>query len=146
MVLADTGRAVESLQDQSEQAEALSHRLGATRMIDEETMQKLVCEISSRLTMMEDEWDYEIAGPRPNTLLGISGGGNQSECEFMPIRIEPDGSRHELPARRFRHTVEGTFTFLGKEQPNFKIRAIDNPSLELYDWLRSDPWSAGSSS
>ena len=110
-------------------------------MLDDHTLEQLIPEIYSRLTMMAEEFEYEIEVPGKNALLGIVGGGKESEFRLVPIVLEGT-SRRELPAKTFTHRNEGTIELAGQVHPHTKVVSVDQPEVEMYEWLRSDPWAS----
>ena len=113
-------------------------------MLEYAMLDKLVLEVYSRLCMMDEQFEYEIPVPGREALLGIVGGGKQREFRLIPIRLGKDGSREELPAKSFTHRIEGTIEIAGHKQPNIRVLSVDKPAVELWHWLRSDPWSTHS--
>jgi hypothetical protein len=109
-------------------------------MLNETQMQALLPEIYTRLCLMDEEWEYEIAVPDRRDLLGLAGGAKESEFLATPIILSPDGSRTVLPPRRFIHRVQGTINVAGRPYPNIRVISADEPQIELWDWLISDPW------
>jgi hypothetical protein len=112
-------------------------------MLDDQSLGKLVSEIYSRLTVMEEEFDYEIEVPGRNALLGVVGGGKQSDFRLVPI-LQEGNSRKELPGKTFTHRNDGTIEVAGQVHPHTKVLSVDQPEVEMYEWLRSDPWTVPS--
>jgi hypothetical protein len=86
-------------------------------MVDDNTLAQVVPEIYTRLTMMAEEWNYEIRVPGTRGFLMLTGGENLYEFTITPVRVSEDGHRAEGFPRTFPATGEG-----------------------LCDWLRSEPW------
>src|SRR5579883_353008 len=101
-------------------------------MLDEGTLEKLIPEIYSRLTMMKEEFEYEITVPGRSALLGIVGGWKQSQFRLTPIVLE-GRSRKELPPKIFTHRNEGVIEVAGHTYPHTKIVSVDQPEVELYN-------------
>jgi hypothetical protein len=96
-------------------------------MFEDWVIEKLVTEIMSRLTMMEDINEYEIDMVRPKYLLDIQGGGGHSEFTLTPVALDPSGERYTAIAVRFVTMKTGVFK-------------KDDPAVGLFDWLRTNPW------
>jgi hypothetical protein len=112
-------------------------------MLDDETLEKLIPEIISRLSMMDEEFDYEIEIPSRNALLGIVGDGKRSRFRLVPI-LQEGNVRRKLPEKIFTLRNEGTMEVAGQVYPHTKIVTVDHSEIELYEWLRSDPWAVPS--
>lgn len=109
-------------------------------MLDEQNLDNLVNEIMSRLLMMDGDFEHEFNVPGRKARLGIVGGAKQSELQITPIDTSNDPPS-EKPPKRFLFQSGEPIEIAGKKCPTTIVISEDEPRIEMYYWLQSEPWN-----
>lgn len=88
-------------------------------MLNDEKMHRLPSEIFSRLTMIQEETDYENEVPGRNALLGIIGGCRQVESRLVRFLLEGSSCKERM-AKSFTHRNNGPIEAEGEILPPYQ--------------------------